>query len=455
MANYVKISKSKNLRFRLVSILYLLFITLTLLQIPVDWLRVNARISTDFMNVTSADKISDIQLANAIKQIENLQTEFNSVNLIQKDPTGYKATDEFFIYKKKGAQLFAILHELEVYFQQRSPSDPIRIKFQDLFKDDLKNGLETGQFKNWMDWKFKNVPGSVAQLLINELLVRCHLLHGSLGFVKNEKSNLVQMAFNLDQLHLGDQARLVINSNYTEEFKIFYSNKSSNDYTKMGDSIIFTPTRPGKYELIAIGKDKSEEKLEINVLPMTISGATQSGSANNEIQYFFQGKPSKIVSSAITKGSKYELDGGKWTNVSIEDGRIAFTPTTAGWNVLKLQNAGVIYLADSVFVYPTPQPVVVASQVSNNKISSKQLNIDGNLKVNVFHPMYKEILYKVEEMEILLIGDGSRMLKTNSNVLKLDNSQISKVRFIQVKKLKLSTTAGSMELKEPLLIEVI
>jgi hypothetical protein len=188
---------------------------------------------------------------------------------------------------------------------------------------------------------------------------------------------------------------------------------------------------------------------------MTISGATQNGSANNEIQYFFQGKPSKIVSSAITKGSKYELDGGKWTNVAIDDGRIAFTPTTPGWNVLKLQNAGVVYLADSVYVYPTPQPVVVASQVSNNKISSKQLNIDGKLKVNVFHPMYKEILYKVEEMEILLIGDGSRMLKTNSNVLNLDNYQISKVRFIQVKKLKLSTSAGSMELKEPLLIEVI
>ena len=170
MANYVKISKSKNLRFRLVSILYLLFITLTLLQIPTEWLRVNARISTDLVKITSADKISDIQLANAIKQIENLQTEFNSLSSIQKDPTGFKATDDFFIYKKKGAQIFTILHELNVYFQQRSPSDPSRIKFQDLFKDDLKNGLENGQYKVWMEWKFKNVPGSVAQLLVNELL---------------------------------------------------------------------------------------------------------------------------------------------------------------------------------------------------------------------------------------------------------------------------------------------
>ena len=36
MAGTVKIKKSKNLRFRLISVLYLLFISLSILQIPID-----------------------------------------------------------------------------------------------------------------------------------------------------------------------------------------------------------------------------------------------------------------------------------------------------------------------------------------------------------------------------------------------------------------------------------
>ena len=41
MAKYVKISKAKNLRFRLISVLYLLFISLSIIQIPIEWLRIN------------------------------------------------------------------------------------------------------------------------------------------------------------------------------------------------------------------------------------------------------------------------------------------------------------------------------------------------------------------------------------------------------------------------------
>ena len=41
MGGTVKIKKSKNLRFRLISVLYLLFISLTVLQIPIEWFRIN------------------------------------------------------------------------------------------------------------------------------------------------------------------------------------------------------------------------------------------------------------------------------------------------------------------------------------------------------------------------------------------------------------------------------
>jgi len=454
MAKYVKISKSKNLRYQLVSILYLLFITLTLLQIPTEWLRVNSKISADFMNVSADDDISDVQLSNAIKEVERLQNEFIALSKVQKDPTGYKTTDEFFINQKKGAQLFAIIHELHEYYV-KTMNTAYLAKFDQLFKDDLNNGLASGQFQKWMEWKFKNVPGSVAQLLINEILVRCHLMHGSLGVSKPAANNLVELAFNINELYLGDTALLVLNSGYVENFEVMFGKKPTTEFTKLGDTIYFIPKRVGTYKLTATGMDKSNESFEVRVHPMTISGS--NGSSNEKkIQYFFQGKPSQITSKAITEGSKYKLVGGDWEQVRVSNGKIEFKPTKPGWNVLKLESsAGALYLEDSVFVYPTPQPVVVASQASNNKLSSKQLLSDGKLKLKIFHPLYNDIQYKIEDMDVRFIGEGLKDQKFYSENIGMENIQLSKVKFIQVKRIKLSTNSGSMILTEPLLIEVI
>jgi hypothetical protein len=346
------------------------------------------------------------------------------------------------------------MYELKNYYSKSSNSTT-KAKFEQLFSEDLKNGLESGEFQKWMEWKFKNVPGSVAQLLINEILVRCHLLHGSLGVTPTTNSNLVQLAFNINELHLGDTALLVLNSGYTESFDVFFNKKSTSEFKKVGDSIYFIPQKVGKYKISATGIDKSQENFDIQVLPMTISGSNGS-SKENKIYYFFQGRSSQITSKAITEGSKYKLVGGNWDQVKVSNGKIEFKPMNPGWNVLKLESSsGALYLEDSVFVYPTPQPVVVAFQVSNNKISAKQLDVDGKLTVKVFHPLYRDIQYKVEEMDVNFIGEGLRGLKFYSENIKMDNIQVSKVRFIQVKRIKLSTNASSMILKEPLLIEVI
>lgn len=454
MAQYVKISKSKNLRYQLVSILYLLFITLTLLQIPTDWLRVNSKISADFMNVSADDDISDVQLSNAIKEVERLQNEFIALSKIQKDPTGYKTTDEFFINQKKGAQLFSIIYELHEYYE-KTANKAYLAKFDQLFKDDLMNGLSTGEFNKWMEWKFKNVPGSVAQLLINEILVRCHLMHGALAVSKPDANNLVELAFNINELHLGDTALLVLNAGYVDNFEVLFGKNSTSEFNKVGDSIYFTPKKVGKYTLSATGVDKSTENLEIQVLPMTISGS--NGSSNEKkIQYFFQGKPSQITSKAITEGSKFKLVGGDWEQVRVSNGKIEFLPTKPGWNVLKLESsAGALYLEDSVFVYPTPTPIIDVEKASNNKINLEQLKNDGVLKLRFFHPTHTNISYVVEKVVVNFIGAKNKIQEYNSNLISVDQNIVSNTKFILVKNVKLRTRVGNIiELNEPILIEI-
>ncbi len=457
MANFVKISKSKNLRYQLVSILYLLFITLTLLQVPSDWLRVNDKISKDFTTVTSDNDITDVELVTAIAQIEKLQSEFEDLRKKESDATGDKLTDYFFLNEKKGNQLFTILFELKTFYYRLPEDDARRVRFAELFKDDLFHGLADGNFNVWVQWKFKNVPGNLSLTLLNEVLVRCHLIHGSLDVTKKGVDELVKVAFNLDKLHLGDTALLVVNSGVVGDVQLLYGNKKSKDLFSKGDSVFFVPKSVGDYKISVKAKNGVEDFIEVKVSPMKISASGTSGKSGKQpIHYFFQGKPSYIVSSAIQPGSRFTIEGGKWSSVKISSGKMEFTPLQTGWNLLKLRSEkGSLYLSDSVFVYPTPRPVIVANQASDNMVTSKQLMTEGMLKILAFHPLHKDIRYKIESMDVGIIGEGVNKIKVKSDVIRLDKSQSAKVKFIQIKNIRLSTVSGEIQLEEPLLIEVI
>jgi hypothetical protein len=422
-----------------------------------DWLRVNDRISNYFVKISNQDPISELELSNAITEIEQLQVQFTKLCSLEKDPTGYNVTDAFFINQKKGTQLFSTLFTLKQYYLSKPENDSTRLRFLELFQEDLSNGLIDGDLNKWIIWKFKNVPSTVAQLMINEISVRCHLLNGSVSVSQKKEENLVQLAFNLDNLHLGDTAFILLNSSYTKDFKVSYNSKNSVEFNKKGDSVYFIPKNVGSYTLVATGKDKKRESLNINVAPMTITESlVNKVPGKNPIYYFFQGKPSFIISEVIKTDNKYRITGGNWDNVKIGNGKIEFTPKTVGWNVLGLESKdGTTFLKDSVYVYPTPKPIVVAYQTSNNKISLKQLLVDGKLKIQVFHPLHKEIIYKIEEMDIKYVGDVIENFKCNSDVILMKNNQISKVKFIQIRNIKVRTVSGVMVLEDPLLVEVI
>jgi hypothetical protein len=221
--------------------------------------------------------------------------------------------------------------------------------------------------------------------------------------------------------------------------------------------VFFVPKNVGKYRIAVAAKNGVEDFIDVEVLPMKIAESASSGNKSKQpIHYFFQGKPSYIVSPAIKPGSKYRIEGGKWSEIKISSGKMEFTPLQTGWNVLKLSSAeGALVLTDSVFVYPIPRPVVIANQVSNNMISSKQLMTEGLLKIVAFHPLHKDIRYKIESMDVSIIGEGMSQTKFKSEVIRLDKNQSSKAKFIHIKNIRLSTVSGEIEMEEPLLIEVI
>ena len=138
MAKFVKIKTAKNLRFRLISILYLLFISFSIIQIPIDWLRINPTIA-DYLNSTSSKKVSIFQIKAAIDAVDQIETEFtkfvgiNDKTKAFNEPTGYNTTDNFFIKNKKADYLFAKFVDLKDYYTTLTESDPKRREFKKLF----------------------------------------------------------------------------------------------------------------------------------------------------------------------------------------------------------------------------------------------------------------------------------------------------------------------------------
>ena len=75
MAGKVKIKKSKNLRFRLISVLYLLFISLTVLQIPIEWFRINYGL-LDYLNKSTKSEINIPVLKECYDYVEDLDKRY-------------------------------------------------------------------------------------------------------------------------------------------------------------------------------------------------------------------------------------------------------------------------------------------------------------------------------------------------------------------------------------------
>ena len=75
MGNYVTVKKAKVLRFQLISVMYLLFISLSILQIPIDWLRTNINMAQYINNSTSVEMDNEKILA-VYNEILDIEKEF-------------------------------------------------------------------------------------------------------------------------------------------------------------------------------------------------------------------------------------------------------------------------------------------------------------------------------------------------------------------------------------------
>ena len=394
--------------------MYLLFIALSILNIPIGWLHINKVIAPQLLVSSSSPELGQGVLGEVYRGVEDIRTAY--LDFVPRDefsgefsePTGYVATDLFFLNNGNGRALQSILKQLPADVSTLPESR--RLLFEQLFELDLQNGL-IDDSEQWVQWKFKHVPTSLAEVLLNELLLRIQLIEGQLqkGGDGTEAAgeSLLQQVVNLDRLVYGDT--LKVNASSTLNAAWVLHEDDSTALVQSDGERHFVANRLGNHTLV-LRSNSQEERYDFEVVPARISSDLSSSFAT-----YFEGATSKIrVGPVVSKG---RLQCSSDPSATFSNNTLQFTPNKSGWTRFKLFGAnGVVVLNDSVYVQAKPMP----------KFKIKGLQTDGSLpygqeelEIEAFSASV-DGAYKIKGFQYQVLGNSPKSTTVEGAKLSLD-----------------------------------
>lgn len=456
MAQYVRIKKAKNLRYRLVGLLYLLFIALSIIQIPVEWYRINPTMAS-YLKSTTSNEMTVLEIKSAIDAVDQIDAEFTSTlgynqkNNSFREPDGYSSTDNFFINKKKSNLLFDKLVEVKNYYQKLSINNPKRKEFERLFASDLQNGLNSNNPILWSDWKFKHIPATVVKTLLAELKLRLVLLNGAIELDNKDNSdNIVLLAYNLDVLKPGDTATFIVSDKKETSVQISKQGVEVSDFKWKGDTLYFVPITTGQYDVKFDSKGVLE-KLNITVIP-----AEFEDDKKETLQTFFIGRKATLRFKNILKADKVLCSCVESKSIIQTSGKIEFTPNIPGWCAFQINGGnGEPLLLDSIYVQDLPMPQIAVIGASGYKLSENRLMQSKSVTISAIHPDMTNFNYDVASVNYTLIGANRETKTVKGAEIDLNGVDITKLKYLLINEINIKTIVKNINLKEPVLIEII
>jgi hypothetical protein len=455
MGNLVKVKKTKTLRFKLISVLYLLFISLSILQIPIEWFRINATVA-DYMNNSTTVKMDIPVIINAMTELERIDAEFSKeigydAKLKKfKEPESYSATDMYFIRWGNGDKLFAKMTQMKDYFMALPEDHPKRKEFEKLFNEDLKNGLKSNKNKLWVEWKFKHVPAAVVKTWIADLKLRLKLLNG--GIIVKEEQNkdyLVLMAYNIEAVRPGDTVKIVVFDHdklavtATENDNVFNLNKWN------GDTLLFIPPYVGQYAL-SFKKNGYEEVLKVTSVAREFERETDHG-----FNIFYEGKPAELQYINLLNTGSAVCSCDPNLTLNSRTNKVSFTPQSAGWCNFTIKNKdGMLLLKDSIYVQKLPEPYIHVDGSSDMAISLSRLTSNGRIVLHAKHPDLVNFKYKINGLKYRLVGVNNELQTISGTEIVIPADMISKLRYVVIEEATIETEVNKMVKKEPIVIQI-
>ena len=455
MGNYVKVKKAKVLRFQLISVMYLLFISLSILQIPIDWLRTNVNVANYINRSTKVEMDVPIVLS-TYQELEKIEKNFFKLagydleNKVYNDPDGYSITDQFFIRDNKAEDLFNDLLKLREHYEALPDDNPKKEEFRNLFQSDLKHGLKEGNVNIWSEWKFKHVPSGVVVTWLADLKLRLKLLNG--GIILNEEQNadyLVLMAYNIQAVRPGDTVRIVVFNHEEMDVTATENNQTFELDNWSGDTLLFIPRYVGTYDL-SFKKNGVEESLKVTSVAKKFEVEK-----DNKYNIFYEGKASELHYVNLIDAQTPTCSCDPDIKINKQLSKVEFIPKSPGWCYFDISNnQGKNLLKDSIYVQKLPTPFVYAKEVSGGSLSRARLKAQGIVSLAAAHPDLQKFEYKLSNVSYRLVGASTDIFSAEGNVISVPTEFRDNVKYIAVESADINTNIKGFKFETPLIIEV-
>lgn len=448
MSEYVKIKRSKNLRFRLISLMYLIFIVLSMTQIPVAWLKITNPIRNYFDKIVfMPDNSNYQQIQTEILKIENDFKQFIQYQNIKAESpelNSYSKTDDYFLKQAHGDTVFALLIELNKIVK----NDSERKIFEMLFEQDLSNGLNTENSKIWVNYKFKHTPTNLVITQLAELRVRIGLLNeSSIPLVKDLAEPKLSLLTKYATMRVGDEASFQVKGDTMQAVFMSRNQKPINDYKLLENGLVFKPTLAGKHLISVRGLTKSEN-VSIEVLPAAFP-------TKNSL-------PFRICYKGVSYSQKTPFQQGIMNltcsadpYATIQKGIIQFEPETEGWCALLVKNKDGVLFHDSVYVKPLPEPIVLVQNISNLTCSKKRLEQLNGLNLLAFHPSFKEgEAYAILSFKVRSIGKKTKITEIQGNSYSPSKEEIEDLQYLAFYDIHYKIGSETKLKADPIIIQI-
>lgn len=457
MAGYIKITRSKNLRNKLISLMYLIFLVLSAIQIPIEWIKVAPHIQTYISKPRTEFKEQDSVLAQFNTYVTLLDEEFK-VALGYNEVTGqipemnsYSITDNYFIVDKKGELLFKELQKLNEWAYTLNESDPRKKLYLSLFSADLENGLLKNNDNKWIAYRWKHLPAGLARCFIEELKLRVKLMNsGDFESVEDIKEPEFTLMTKYASMHIGDEADFAAKGDSIKEILITRNNVPVNDYEEQGNGFKFRPEFAGEHRISVKGKSKSESMV-IEVLP---SSFPRKDALPFRICYkgvtYQQSIPFKQSNLSLT------IDGDDNAQINSESGMIQFTPKALGWSSIRIKSGSGLLFHDSVFVKALPDPYIKIKGVAGFTLGRKRLSQMKSLELIASHPSFKEeSVYEVTSFKIRKVANTPLIEAINGSSFSLESTQLNYLKYLIVYDIIVRKGNESQKIDQPIIIQIM
>jgi hypothetical protein len=454
MSEYTRIAKSKRLRYKIIQLMYLIFLILSVIQIPSDWISVNGYINK-YIERPAADYSDPVleQAANEIDAFEILYLENvlldNKTKQI-KEPNSFTKSDNFLIEKNNGKILFDVIVKLNNWSKKLEKQDKRRIEFEKLFKLDLENGVLMGNEKAWIKWRWKNVPAIIANNFIKELKLRILLINKNVFKELETPKPLISFKSNISQILVNQEVYLSLKGDSIKTIKIFNNNIESFDYKIIGiDSIIFKPTVSGNYTLNINSVFNSEEILfEVNPAFFKRKESVPLRLCFNGVDYNLE------IESNHTDGVLW-VEGDPNARYNSEKNEIKFNINQEGWNEIKLTSKKGLIFHDSVFVKSIPTPRVTIDELPSFSINKQRLKTLKSLNLIASHPSIYNGIYKVDSYKVRWVNSNPLEETILGSKVEISEKNTETLKYIIIHSINIKMGSKIKSLEQTIIIPVL